>query len=246
MALSREEVLELVNRHTWYHNIDLGNGVVTPGRGWHFIWDPSAEFLKRVDFRGKTVLEIGTWDGYFSFKVEALGAARVIATDIKLWETFLLARDILNSKVEFKSASIYTLDECFPDTPFDVIVCYGIYYHLLFPNLALTKMNRVLRPGGILLLEGAYYREHEDKSFLYFSYGADRLVPGDPTYCTCPTLKCLRNMLHASLFEVSEVLPYHKEGKTGRVLVEARRREKNENDQLYEHGYPESLLGKLG
>lgn len=244
MTLSKQELLEKVNQHTWYHNIDLGNGIITPGRGWNFIWEPSAEFLGRVDFSGKTVLEIGAWDGYFSFKAEALGAGKVIATDIKLWETFLLARDILNSKVEFKTATIYTIDESFPETLFDVIICYGIYYHLLFPNLAFTKMNRVLRRGGTLLLEGAYYRKYEEQSILYFSYGGDRLVSDDPTFCTCPTLKCLRNMLHASLFEVKEENPYLEEKDTGRVLIMASKREKNENDLLYEHTYPNNLLSK--
>jgi tRNA (mo5U34)-methyltransferase len=244
MGLSKEELLEKVNQHTWYHNIDLGNGIITPGRGWNRIWEPSAKFLERVEFSGKTVLEIGTWDGYFSFKAEALGAGKVTATDIKLWETFVLARDILNSKVEFKAASIYSLDESFPETLFDVIICYGIYYHLLFPNLAFTKMNRVLRPGGTLLLEGAYYPKYEGQSILYFSYGEDRLVSNDPTFCTCPTLKCLRNMLHASLFEVTEENPYLREKNTGRVLIMARKREKNENDLLYEHTYPNNLLRK--
>ena len=76
------------------------------------------------------------------------------------------------------------------------------------------------------------------------SYGEDRLVSNDPTFCTCPTLKCLRNMLHASLFEVTEVNPYLMEKNTGRVLIMARKREKNENDLLYEHTYPDDLLRK--
>ena len=135
MPPNKKELLKKINQLTWYHNIDLGNGIVTPGRNWQFIWEPSAKFMEKEDFSGKNVLEIGTWDGYFSFKAEALGAAKVIATDIKAWETFQLAKEILNSKVEFRHASIYSLDEVFPEERFDIVVCYGIFYHLLYPML---------------------------------------------------------------------------------------------------------------
>lgn len=65
----------------WWHSIDLGNGIVTPG-------DKSAEFLRYElaslhlpDLTGLTVLDIGAWDGYFSFAAERLGASRVVALD---------------------------------------------------------------------------------------------------------------------------------------------------------------------
>ena len=50
----------------WFHQIDLGGGIVTPGH------DNSAEKLPRIglpeDLRGKSVLDIGSWDGFFSFE----------------------------------------------------------------------------------------------------------------------------------------------------------------------------------
>lgn len=232
-----------VNALTWYHNIDLGNGVVTPGRSWHQIWDPALAFMERAGLNGKEVLEIGSWDGMFSFGAEALGAASVQATDIKRWKTFELAREALDSRVSFKVASIYTLREQFDAERFDVVICYGVYYHLLHPMLGFVNLNHVLRPGGIALIEGAYYRRDEDRSVYYFSYGDDRLMPHDPTFCTCPTVKCLRNMLAASQLEPIEVDPYLQEaGDTGRVLVKARKRVRAEQDQLYEDTYPNQLL----
>src|SRR4051812_14133987 len=64
----------------WYHAIDLGHGVVTPGtRGWDF------ESLQVPSLEGKTVLDIGAWDGYFSFEAERGGAARVVALDHYVW-----------------------------------------------------------------------------------------------------------------------------------------------------------------
>lgn len=240
---SQDDLRKKVHELTWYHNIDLGGGLITPGRSWQHLWEPSARFLEESDLCGKTVLEIGSWDGYFGFRAETLGAAAVMATDIKPWETFFLAREILGSKVEFRIASIYTLREQFEIESFDVVLCYGVYYHLLHPMLGFVNANHVLKPGGSLLLEGAYYRRHEQESLVYFSHGADNLMPHDPTYCTCPTLKALENMLHASHFEVARMNAYLEEaGETGRVLVEARKRQKTPDDLLYEDTYPNQLL----
>ena len=64
----------------WFHQIDLGHGVVTPGRrGWEF------DALELPPLEGKTVLDIGAWDGYFSFEAERRGASRVVALDHYVW-----------------------------------------------------------------------------------------------------------------------------------------------------------------
>lgn len=69
----------------WYHSIDLGDGIVTSGK-------KSASDLARewaafgmLDLRDKTVLDVGAWDGYFSFQAEDAGAARVVALDHYVW-----------------------------------------------------------------------------------------------------------------------------------------------------------------
>src|SRR5687767_7041136 len=103
LAQLRQEVESL----WWYHNIDLGHGVVTPGV------DNTPRKLKKLkfpeSFKGKTVLDIGAFDGFFSFEAERRGAERVLATDCLVWEGghyraskkgFELARRVLNSKVE--------------------------------------------------------------------------------------------------------------------------------------------------
>src|SRR5262245_35177238 len=90
----------------WHHRIDLGRGIVTPGL------DASARKLRRLalpeSFRGKSVLDVGTWDGFFSFEAERRGAARVLATNSFVWRggiatekaNFDLARRVLRSRME--------------------------------------------------------------------------------------------------------------------------------------------------
>ena len=69
----------------WFHSIDLGGGIVTPGiktlpqlgLEWHQMRVP--------DLGGRSVLDIGAWDGYFSFAAERAGAASVVALDHYSW-----------------------------------------------------------------------------------------------------------------------------------------------------------------
>jgi tRNA (mo5U34)-methyltransferase len=70
----------------WYHAIDLGDGVVTPGRpGWDL------DSLGAPALEDKTVLDIGAWDGYYSFEAERRGASRVVALDHYVWSLDLEA-----------------------------------------------------------------------------------------------------------------------------------------------------------
>jgi tRNA (mo5U34)-methyltransferase len=71
----------------WYHSIDLGNGVVTKGVG---VQDTGSEIF--ADLRGRTVLDIGAWDGKFSFLAEKCGASRVVALDHYAWGVDFQAR----------------------------------------------------------------------------------------------------------------------------------------------------------
>jgi hypothetical protein len=79
-------------------------------------------------------------------------------------------------------ASIYNIDTVFPVENFDVIICYGIYYHLLFPAFGFFKLNSVLRPNGLLLLEGSYAKKHEGESLYHLAYGEDKIAENDPTF----------------------------------------------------------------
>ena len=69
----------------WWHSIDLGGGVVTPGRKTPSILAKELANFQLPDLRGRTVLDIGAWDGFYSFHAERLGAKRVVALDHYVW-----------------------------------------------------------------------------------------------------------------------------------------------------------------
>lgn len=73
----------------WWHSIDLGQGVVTPGVKTPAIIARELESLHLPNLKGKTVLDVGAYDGYYSFASERLGADRVVALDRFVWATDL-------------------------------------------------------------------------------------------------------------------------------------------------------------
>lgn len=85
---TREEIERRIRETGWFHSIDLGQGVVTSGRSNN---DIPRDLLP--DVRGKTVLDVGAWDGLNSFWAESSGAARVVAMDRYVWGVDIDARN---------------------------------------------------------------------------------------------------------------------------------------------------------
>ena len=153
----------------WWHTIDLPGGFRTPG---HQRIEEQ-EFIARnipKDLSGKTVLDIGAADGYFSFLAEKRNAAKVVAIDVfqgykpeeervgigqdgkPFLKTFALAKNALHSKVSYENLDLFELDAL--PQKFDLIFMFGVYYHLQDPVKGFQAVTRKLNPGGLLLVEG--------------------------------------------------------------------------------------------
>jgi tRNA (mo5U34)-methyltransferase len=92
VAFSKTELQQMAESVPfWWHSIDLGEGVVTKGE---IPADVLAETLRNLqlpDLRGRTVLDIGAFDGFYSFAAERQGAKRVLALDHYVWSLDLAA-----------------------------------------------------------------------------------------------------------------------------------------------------------
>jgi len=230
----------------WYHEIDFGDGLRSRPRHPHRdIWQRIERFLEPVDFTGKSVLDIGCWDGQWSFLAERRGAARVLATDdnSQHWtatptgiataesaepgEGFRLAHAALQSRVSYRGdVSIYQLDKL--AQRFDTVLCLGVFYHLTHLMSALTQLRHVVADHGSVLIEGAAIQDHK-KSSMDFLYGPDDGFGGsiepertDPSNWSIPTIRCLHDMLNACYFDVSRLSFGPENFLRGRVLMEAR------------------------
>ena len=205
----------------WYHKIDLGQGVITPGLNFDPLWNMIRETRNSIDYHAKKVLDIASFDGMWAFEAEKLGAELVVATDCyyETYKNFLFCRDILDSNViPYYNVSPYDLwnrmdvflqenwkDQKPYDRLFDVVQHLGLLYHLRDPMLSLSQARSVIRTGGYLLMETAVVLD-ENNSFMLFNgvHPDQQRIYEDITTWWAPTLPCLKEMLKASLFEPIE------------------------------------------
>jgi tRNA (mo5U34)-methyltransferase len=82
-TVTDEEMAAMKGR--WWHSIDLGNGIITEGAKKPEILHAELMNLGLPNVKGKTILDIGAWDGYFSFACERMGASHVLALDHFVW-----------------------------------------------------------------------------------------------------------------------------------------------------------------
>jgi tRNA (mo5U34)-methyltransferase len=94
----------------WWHSIDLGSGVTTPGlKSPEQLADETAS-LALPDLSGASVLDIGAWDGYFSFLAEERGASRVVACDRFAWALDREAKEQYKADCRARGVSMLGFD----------------------------------------------------------------------------------------------------------------------------------------
>ncbi len=76
---ARELGLPDTSRFYWYHTIDLGDGLITPGM--YDYRETISAFQFPEDMRGMTVLDAGSATGFFAFEFERRGA-RVVSVEL--------------------------------------------------------------------------------------------------------------------------------------------------------------------
>ena len=204
--MTAQELEAQAGRINWWHTIDLGQGVTTKGR------DPTPARLRWLgipeDLRGKSVLDIGAWDGFFSFECERRGASRVLATDDFVWtgktwaskDGFDFARRALNSRVEDLVIGVYDLSAERIGT-FNLVLFSAVLYHLKHPWLALERVADVT--SGQLILSTHIDLVDVDRPAVALYPGAE--LRGDPTNWCGPNIPALEAMLRTAGFRRIEV-----------------------------------------
>jgi tRNA (mo5U34)-methyltransferase len=169
-----DELARRVGGVNWYHTLDLGDGVKTPGVFDHAPILHLYRFPERLD--GLRVLDIATYDGYWAFEFERRGAREVLAMDLEGpahldWPPrlggaipggqperfglgFEIARERLGSSVRRVACNVYDLR---PETfgTFDVVHAGDLLLHLNSPVRALQNMARV--STGYALVSEPYF-----------------------------------------------------------------------------------------
>ena len=154
--MTAEEKVKLIGlRSDWFHSIDVGDGIVTPGSvsvEYERHLFNALQLPQRLD--GLRVLDIGTYDGLFAFECERRGAAEVVAVDVNPIDCrgFQLAHRMLDSKVEYRHLGVYELDEKTLGQ-FDLVLFPGVFYHLRHILMSFDNIWKILKPQGTVLVE---------------------------------------------------------------------------------------------
>jgi tRNA (mo5U34)-methyltransferase len=74
----------------WWHSIEVAPGVWTPGSKTSDVHAAELSMFRFPDLTGKSVLDIGGWDGFYAFHAEELGARRVALLDSYVWSLDLV------------------------------------------------------------------------------------------------------------------------------------------------------------
>lgn len=169
-----EQLRELVDEIQWYHTLELGSGVVTPG------WLDHRPILERIPLgsspAGQRCLDVGTFNGFWAFEMERRGAREVIAIDVLDpfdWDWpvgteaatidelakrmaggdgFEIARRALGSEVKRMDRSVYDLDERDLGR-FDLVYVGSLLVHLRDPVRALERVRAVC-DGQLIVVDG--------------------------------------------------------------------------------------------
>ena len=198
LSLKEKKLAEVKRVPLWWHTIDLGDGVVTPGQT-----SPREHELRATaiptDLAGKTVLDVGCWDGYYSLLCEGRGA---LVTPIDNFQY----REFVRSRygVELQGGEGFRVAARWLDSPlrprkrdftqvtetFDVVLFFGVLYHQRNPLLALEHVSRLAREWAVI---ETHYLKSETQPILRFYPGST--FNSDPTNFWGPSLSCLELML---------------------------------------------------
>jgi tRNA (mo5U34)-methyltransferase len=175
----------------WFHTFALNReqGIYAPGSARdHRYRIPAIP----ADFGGLSVLDVGSFDGFYAFLAERRGSPRVVAVDneqytewvpaswgVKLsgGEGFRAIHGLLGSSVEYRRIDAFELDRL--EEAFDFILCCGILHRVEAPRRLLEVLRRRLATGGRVLVETHGVFENPEDGNPIHRYGPGEVYPDD-------------------------------------------------------------------
>lgn len=223
---TRLKAIEEMNRIWWWHSIEIPGLGVTPGH------EPSPRSRDSymgipTNLIGIEVIDIGCWNGLYSFVAEERGASRVVAADLfeprgttltgygqpcgsiyPKREGIDFAAHYRRSKVQVENGDLMNMR---PDTwgQYDLAFLFGVLYHLPNPVLGLSRLYDLVKPGGLAIIETALDTSPinglrvvgADGGILPYMRFCEKEQDGDPTNWWYPSIPCVEAMCRSVGFE---------------------------------------------
>jgi tRNA (mo5U34)-methyltransferase len=175
----------------WFQKIEVLPGLVSPGWSDPLV-DKLPYFGLPKDLTGMRVLDIGCAEGFFSFEAEKRGAREVIGIDsfpdsIRRFNVVKAARQ---SNATAFLMNVYDLEPKRLGT-FDLVLFYGVFYHLKHPQYALERIHSICT--GDLLFQTHIYEEPCLKGVPWARFYPHGLMSGSKQELFDPTVFWLFN-----------------------------------------------------
>jgi tRNA (mo5U34)-methyltransferase len=186
----------------WWHSFELPDGRLIEGVcSVEGLRNRIRQFPIPEDLRGARVLDIGAWDGWYSFEMERRGAD-VVAIDCWKNPRFRQMHHALRSTVRLRLMDFYDLT---PATVgrFDIVLFMGVLYHLKHPLLALERVCALATDlaavdSFVLRDEHLPGADIESRPVMEF-YETEEFGGQSDNWCG-PTVKCLIAMCRTAGF----------------------------------------------
>ncbi|NTI22368.1 DUF1698 domain-containing protein [Rhizobium rhizogenes] len=158
---------EIARHPYWFQKIQLTSTISTPG------WSDPVElklphFGLPEDMTGMRVLDIGCSEGFFSFEAERRGASEVVAIDSapESIQRFNVIKHAIGSNANAYLTTVYDLNPRVFGT-FDLVMFFGVLYHLRHPLLALEKVLSVCS-NRMLFQSSGIFDDIDDRAMIEF------------------------------------------------------------------------------
>ena len=150
-----ENMQDFVDSYYWWHSIQLNDEIATKGsKTLDHMQSEIDNTFSPINVSGRSVLDVGAWNGGFSVEAWRRGAASVTGLDHATWnhprlrgrETFDLVSQVTGANF---SAIDRDLDQRCIDLSdigqFDVVLFLGVFYHLKDPIAVLRELGHVAK-----------------------------------------------------------------------------------------------------
>jgi len=196
---SKAELQSAIDAMYWHHSIDFGDGVISKSiSGLKFTQAFGAALFSGLHLEGRAVLDIGAWNGAYSFDAKRRGAARVVASDHYVWkhdvykgrDAFELARRLTGLDVEAREIDVADITLTSVGS-FDAVLFAGVFYHLIDPVHLTRQVSECAR--HLFIVETHQDSLSSAKPAMTFYPAA--VLNGDPSNWWGPNPQCVFEML---------------------------------------------------